>query len=114
MVSAFNAHARTQGYVVVKQRTKIRPKPEMVVKAYFCWDCERKPEKLRYEQKRKHSITCLIECFFSCFASYKQDTGVWKIVVCDLSHNHDPTIEDAHPALQKKAITAEILKTIKQ
>ena len=76
LVSALNAHAGAQGYAVVKQRTKTRPKTGMVVKAYFRCDRGGKPEKLGYERKRKHSTTRLIDCLFSCFASYKQDTGV--------------------------------------
>ena len=36
------------------------------------------------------------------------------MIICDLFHNHDPTIKRRSSSLTKKAMTTEILETIEQ
>jgi hypothetical protein len=111
LILAVNHHAESEGYAVVKQRSKKSPKTDQVVKVYLRCDRGGKPDDKSHEQKRKHSATRLVDCPFSCFALDKADVG-WILVVRDSSHNHPPTIEGAHSALRKLAITSDTVSKI--
>ena len=111
LITALNTHAAAQGYAVVKQRTKKNPKSASIFKAYFRCDRGGKPENKAHAQKRKHSGTRLIDCPFTCFALDKMNVG-WVIVIRNPSHNHTPTIEGAHPAICKMALTADVIANI--
>lgn len=111
LTTALNTFAGSQGYAVVKQRTKKNPKTDEVVKAYFRCDRGGKPEDKEHGRKRKHAATRLIDCPFSCFALDKKDVG-WILVVRDSSHNHEATSEGFHPSLRKLAMNKEIMTSI--
>ena len=111
LTASLNTYAGSQGYAVVKQRTKKNPKTNEVMKAYFRCDRGGKPENRKHDRKRVHATSRLIDCPFSCFALNKVNVG-WVLVVRNATHNHDPTSEASHPSLRKLTMTNDIMTSI--
>ncbi len=61
LIVTINNYVEFQDYAVIKQRVKKNFKIDQVVKTYFRCDREEKSKNKFHEQKRKHSVTCLIK-----------------------------------------------------
>jgi hypothetical protein len=75
LILTINQHVESEDYAVVKQRFKKSLKTDQVVKIYLRCDREEKSNDKLHEQKRKHSFTRLVNCFFFCFALNKADVN---------------------------------------
>ena len=53
------------------------------------------------------------ECSFKVTAKRIEDSIDWMLTVEDLSHNHEPTLSGAHPALRRLAMTEDVMNAIK-
>jgi hypothetical protein len=70
-----NHHVESEDYAVVKQQFKKSLKIDQIVKIYLRCDRDEKSNHKSHEQKRKHSATRLVNCFFFCFALNKADVS---------------------------------------
>ncbi len=75
LIVTINNHVESQDYAIVKQRIKKNFKINQVVKTYLRCDREEKSKNKSHEQKRKHSVTRLVKCSFSCFVLNKADVN---------------------------------------
>jgi hypothetical protein len=106
LVDAVNAHAKPQGYAVVKGIVK--RKKELVHKAYL--RCDKGGKYKEEGSGKRHTGTRMTECPFSC-------TGVrtpegYLLEVRNGTHNHEPMASYAHPVHRLADLTPSVQKYI--
>lgn len=109
LIKAVNEFASSQGYAVVKRRTKVSKKG-VLRKAHLICDRGRKYEVRGYG-KRQGNTSIRTECEFEAIALLKLD-DMWYLTVKKPTHNHEATQAVSHSSLRKSLMTPEIQKTI--
>lgn len=112
LLEAVQMHASSEGYAIVRRRSKPGYKSGKMVKGAI--NCERGGHPRRKpEVKRKRTGSIKIGCFFRLNALYKKSLDVWTVEVRHADYNHEEDeVPDASAALQKKNKTADLISAI--
>lgn len=82
------AHAIAKEYVIVKSRSKVNYKFDVVAKVNIA--CERNDKSRRkLETKQRKTISIKCDCFFKINVIYKQSLNVWTTNVRNAKHNYE-------------------------
>ncbi len=103
LLSAVNVYASTQGYAVVKRRTK-KSKKGVLRKAVIM--CDRSKVHMDEGRFKRDTSSRKCDCPFDAVATL--ETGRCVFCIRDASHNHEPTLAGAHPVHRKAAMSQKI------
>ncbi len=115
LVDAVQAHAKAEGFAIVRKRSKPSYSGGIIVKATLLCErggfTKRKPTKPGVKTRKKASIKC--GCPFKVNAVYKKSLDVWSIDVRIAEHNYEKdNVPDCSAALRKPEKTEELLDRI--
>ena len=109
LIKAVNDFSSSQGYAVVKRRTKVSKKG-VLRKAVLVCDRGRKYEASGHG-KRRGNTSLRIECEFEAIALLEPD-NMWHLTIKKAGHNHAGTHVVSHPSLRKSYLTSEVREAV--
>ncbi len=103
LIEAANSHARSQGYAIIKRRSKKNKKGELKKVYLECDQGGRYHDQASRLGRTRDCSSRLIECLFSAMASCKE--GQWYLDIRHSTHNHEgsliPTTHPVHHQLSE-------------
>ncbi len=112
LLEAVQMHASSEGYAIVRRRSKTGYKSGKMVKVTINGERGGHPQR-KPEFKRKRTCSIKIGCPFRLNALYKESLDVWTVEVRHADHNHEEDeVPDASAALRKKDKTADLISAI--
>lgn len=101
LITDINSFAKTQGYAVVKRRTKKRkPTDESFSKAVLV--CDRGGVEYKDTAQTRVTRTRKVDCPWTCNAVLSQSSGLWEFKHRSTEHSHPASIRaGAHPTHRK-------------
>jgi len=118
LIEVINKHARTEGYAVVKGRSK-RFKKGVMMKVFV--KCDAYGEAKFVGNGRRLTSSRKKDCDFTVIAKLEDnyedaETGIgrWHLKVANPYHNHPSTGQSAHPVLRKIAMDDAVKKEIEK
>lgn len=118
LIEAINKHAATEGYAVVKGRSK-RSKKGVMMKSFV--KCDAYGEAKFIGNGLRNTSSRKKDCQFTVVAKLEDNyedpetgEGRWLLKVVNPHHNHSSTGQSAHPVLRKMAMSEAVKKEIEK
>ena len=113
LVEAVQNHAFTEGFAIVKARSKPNSFGNVVKVVLLCDRGGQPRRRPKAQAKRTDNIKC--GCFFKINVVYKKTLDVWTMDVRNAKHNHEENkTSEVSASLRKKHQTKFLLKKQKR